>query len=260
MTDTDRRPFEGKVAVVTGASRGLGRAIAVALGDRGAFVAINYLRNHKEAKDTLSEVRREGGDGALYPADVRDSAQVAKLFSRVFGERRRVDILVNNAGITRDEHFVMMRAQSWEAVMATDLNSVFHCSKAVVRLMCAARLGVIVNIGSGSGISPRAGQVNYSAAKSALIGYSRSLARELAHNRVRVIVVAPGFTRTSMSEIVPALAVEESLRKIPLGRWAAPEEVAEVVAWAVSDEAAFLTGQTLVVDGGRAAIEQDYGF
>ena len=260
MTDTSKRPFEGQVAVITGASRGLGRAIAIALGSRGAFVAINYLRNRKEAEHALGEVCREGGDGALYPADVRDPAQVAKLFSTVFGERRRVDILVNNAGITRDEHFIMMRAQSWETVIATDLDGVFLCSKAVVRQMCAARAGVIVNIGSGSGISPRVGQVNYSSAKSALIGYSRSLARELAHNGVRVNVVAPGFTRTSMSELLPAQVVQESLRKIPLGRWAAPEEVADVVAWVVSDEAAFLTGQTLVVDGGRAAMEQDYGF
>ena len=160
MSPDDSRPFEGKVAVVTGASRGLGRATAVALGAGGAFVAINYLRNRAEAELTLREVRREGGDGAVYAADVRDPAQVAKLFQAVFGERRRVDILVNNAGITRDEHLIMMRAQSWEAVISTNLDGVFFCSKAVVRQMCAARSGVIVNIGSGSGISPLFETVN----------------------------------------------------------------------------------------------------
>jgi 3-oxoacyl-[acyl-carrier protein] reductase len=260
MSDREDRSLEGRVALVTGASRGLGRAISVALGRRRAFVGINYLQNHKEAERTLSEVRSSGGDGALYPTDVRDQRQVAEMFHALLSVRSRVHILVNNAGIRRDEHFVMMRQPNWQAVIETDLDSAFYCSKAVVRQMCAARQGVIISIGSGSGLSPRPGQVNYSSAKSALIGYSRSLAREVARNGVRVNVVAPGFTHTSMSEMLPHDVIEESIRKIPLGRWATPDEVAEVVCWVASDEAAFLTGQTLVVDGGRAAVEQDFGY
>jgi 3-oxoacyl-[acyl-carrier protein] reductase len=249
-----------RIAIVTGASRGLGRAIAVALSAPGAFVAINYLQQHAEAEATLARVRSAGGEGALYPADIRDAGQVAAMFGGIYRELGRVDILVNNAGITRDEHLLLMRPQNWDAVIQTNLNSVFLCSKAVIRRMCAARRGVIIIIGSGSGISPRAGQVNYSSAKSAVIGYSRSLAREVAPNGVRVNVVAPGFTSTPMTAALPAPVQHESLQRIPLGRWAKPEEVAAVVAFVASDQAAFITGQTLVVDGGRAAMEQDYGF
>jgi 3-oxoacyl-[acyl-carrier protein] reductase len=165
---------------------------------------------------------------------------------------------VNNAGITRDEFFLMMKPATWEMVLNVNLNGVYYCCKAVARAMCAAGRGVIINIGSGSGISPRMGQVNYGATKSALIGFTRSLARELAPKGVRALVVAPGFTRTEMSQVVPADSVETSLRLISLGRWGLPEEIATVVGFMASDDAAQITGQTIVADGGRTAGEQDF--
>jgi 3-oxoacyl-[acyl-carrier protein] reductase len=249
-----------RIAVVTGASRGLGKAIARELARRGAFVVINYRRNEDEAKKTLQLIESEGGQGRLYGADVARPEQLQKMFQELYKDHKRIDILVNNAGINRDELFIMMRQQSWDELMNVHLNAAFHCCKAVVRQMCAARRGVIVNIGSGSAISPRPGQVNYSAAKSGLIGFSRSLAREVADKGVRVLHVAPGFTQTQMSDAVSAAVADESVRFIPLGRWGLPEELADVVGYLVSDDAAYVTGQTFVLDGGRGSVEVEYGF
>ena len=259
MSDATGRSMAGRVAIVTGGSRGVGRAIAVALARAGVWVAVTYRHRASEAALTLDRIREGGGMGAVYPADVRDPSQMAALVDALYREHGRIDILVNNAGIARDHYFAMMPAESWHAVIDTDLNGTFVSTKAVVRRMCSVKRGVIISIGSGSGISPRPGQVNYSSAKSALIGYSRSLARELAPFGIRVNVVAPGFTATPMTEALPASVVDDSLRRIPLGRWAQPDEISAVVAFAASDDAAFLTGQTLVVDGGRTAVEQEFG-
>jgi 3-oxoacyl-[acyl-carrier protein] reductase len=252
------RSLGGRVALVTGGSRGLGKAISLELARKGAFVAINYNRNSEEALKTLDLVQAAGSDGALFRADAGSAAAVASMFDDLLRKKGRIDILVNNAGITRDEPFPMMRQESWRMVLETDLHSVYLCCKAAIRPMCAARRGVIINIGSGSGISPRPGQVNYSAAKSAVIGFTRSLAREAARNNIRVLVVAPGFTATDMSQSLPASVIEASLKKIPLGRWGLPEEVASVVAYLATDDASFITGNTMIVDGGRAAAEQDF--
>jgi 3-oxoacyl-[acyl-carrier protein] reductase len=260
MCDVTDQSLAGRIAIVTGASRGVGRAIAVKLASAGAYVAVNYRQSSSEAELTLRRIQEAGGTGALYPADVRDAGQIAALVDTVYRQHGRIDILVNNAGIARDHYFLLMPAESWHTVIDTDLNGVFTCTRAVVRRMCSAKRGVIITIGSGSGLSPRPGQVNYSCAKSALIGYSRSLACELAPYGIRVNVVAPGFTATAMSEALTATIVDESLRMIPLGRWAQPDEVSAAVAFAVSDDAAFLTGQTLVIDGGRTALEQEYGY
>lgn len=250
---------KNKVALVTGGSRGIGRHIALELAGRGYFVVINYLSNSEKAESTLAEIRQAGGDGSIHQADVTVADQVQLMIKTIFGAHRRLDVLVNNAGVTRDEMFMMMSATNWHKVMDTNLNSVFHCCKSAIRLMVAQKSGVIINIGSGSGLSPRMGQVNYSSTKSALLGFTRSLAKEVAGYGVRVLVVAPGFTRTEMTDAVSASTMEESLRMIPMGRWGRPEEIANVVGFAASEDAGYLTGVTLVVDGGRAGSEQDFG-
>jgi 3-oxoacyl-[acyl-carrier protein] reductase len=248
---------EKRVAVITGGSRGLGRAVALELARRGAFVAINYRANVREAQEALRLVEVAGGNGALYRADVADAAAVQAMFAQVLRERGRVDVLVNCAGITRDEYFATMRPESWRDVMQTNLNGTYYCCKAVVRSMCAAGRGAIINIGSGSSVSPRAGQVNYGASKSSLLGLSKSLAREVADRGVRVMLVAPGFIETDMSKALPDRVVAESLKLIPLGRWGQPEEVADVVAFLASEEAGYITGQAVLIDGGRLAVEND---
>lgn len=252
------RDLSGRIALVTGGSRGLGRAISVELAQKGAFVAVNYRRSGEEALRTLELIREAGSDGELFPADVRNGDAVNSMFDELLRERRRIDILINNAGVTRDQPYLMMKEEDWQSVLQTDLHSLFFCCKAALRPMCSARRGVIINIGSGSGISPRPGQVNYSSAKSALIGFSRSLAREAARYNVRILVVAPGFTATDMSQALPTNIIQDSFRKIPLGRWGLPEEVASVVGFLASNDADFISGQTFIVDGGRAAMEQDF--
>jgi 3-oxoacyl-[acyl-carrier protein] reductase len=256
------RDLEQRVAVVTGGSRGLGRAIAVELGGRGAFVVVNYRteRNAGEAAKTVDLVREAGGDGEVIQADVSKPEQVQAMFKAVFAAHKRVDMLINNAGITRDEFFVMMRPQSWFDLIDVHLNGVFHCTKAVIRNMCAARRGVIINIGSGSALVPMPGQVNYSASKAGLLGLSRSLAREVADKNVRVLHLAPGFFKTDMTETLDPAFIAETYRVTPLGRWGEPEELASLVGFLASDDASYITGQTILVDGGRGAIESEYGF
>lgn len=248
-----------KIALVTGGSRGIGRAVSLELASRGYHVVINYLSNQETAEATLAEIQARGGRGSLYQADVTNADQVQAMFKSIFATHRRLDVLVNNAGVTRDEPFMMMQMASWQKVLDTNMNSVFHCCKSAVRLMMARKSGVIINIGSGSGLSPRKGQVNYSTTKSGLLGFSRSLAREVASYGIRVLVVAPGFTKTEMAEAVSASAAAESIRMIPMGRWGLPIEIAKVVGFAASEDASYMTGVTIVVDGGRAGAEQDFG-
>ena len=248
-----------KVALVTGGSRGIGRHVSLELAARGYFVAINFLRDRDSAESTLAEIQAAGGTGALFQADVTVPEQVQAMIKAIATSQRRIDLLVNNAGVTRDGVFMMMTADNWLKVLDTNMNSVFHCCKAVIRYMIAQKSGVIVNIGSGSGISPRMGQTNYSTTKSGIIGFTRSLAREVANNGVRVLTVAPGFTRTEMADSVSAATVAESLRMIPMGRWGMPQEIAKVVGFVASDDAAYLNAVTIIVDGGRAGAEQDFG-
>jgi 3-oxoacyl-[acyl-carrier protein] reductase len=251
--------LDGRVAVVTGGSRGLGRAMVLELGQRGAFVIINYRRNKREAARTLEALQAEGGSGATHAADVTDPGQVDRMFEQVYGTHGRVDVLVNNAGIIRDSFFIMMKNESWTDAIAAHLHATFYCTKAVIRAMCAAERGVVINIGSGSAFSPRPGQVNYSASKSGLLGFTRSLAREVAGKGVRVVTVAPGFTATDMSDAVPAEVEARTLRLIPMRRWGQPAEIAGAVGFLASDDAASITGQTIILDGGRVVVEQEYG-
>jgi 3-oxoacyl-[acyl-carrier protein] reductase len=247
------------VAVVTGASRGIGRAIAIELAAMGAFVCINYRQNEAEAKAALAEVCELGGEGKLFQVDVAIAEQVDTWFRQVYSDHGRIDILVNNAGVTRDTALMTMQPRDWHTVIQTDLNSAFYCAKSVTRRMCGAKRGLIVNIGSGSAFSPRISQVNYSSAKSALIGFTRSLAREVAAHGVRVNTVAPGFTSTEMSATLSQAVISDSLAKIPLNRWGTPQEIASFVGFLALPDAHFLNGQTMVVDGGRYALEQEFG-
>jgi 3-oxoacyl-[acyl-carrier protein] reductase len=254
------RLLDGRIAVVTGGSRGLGSAVAVDLARHGAFVCVNYLRNQRDAERTLARIREAGGDGDIYPADVRQPDAVQTMFQTILKKHKRVDILVNNAGITRDEYFVLMRTQSWQDLIDVHLNATFFCTKSVIRAMCATRRGVILNIGSGSSLLAMPGQVNYSASKAGLLGFSRSLAREVADRGVRVLHIAPGFFETDMTATLDPRFVDSTFKATPIGRWGYPDELATVVTYLASDDAAFLTGQTVVVDGGRGAIETEFGF
>ena len=255
----DSISLKGKVAVVTGASRGLGRAMAIELGRLGAFTIINYVKEESGAQQTLEEVKAAGGDGALAMADVRNQAQVQAMFLHIFKTYKKVDLLVNNAGITRDEYFLMMRPQSWLDTIDVHLNGVFYCSKAVIRNMCAAKKGVIVNIGSGSALVAMPGQVNYSASKAGLLGFTRSLAREVADKGVRVVHVAPGFFESDMTATLDPKFIKETFDVTPLGRWGSGAELASLVAFIASDDSAFFTGHSLIVDGGRGAVETEFG-
>ncbi len=248
-----------QVAVVTGGSRGLGRAMALELGRRGAHVAINFRRNEKEGRHTLEQLQAAGGKGSLHQADVTDPKQVQQMFQEVFKHHRRLDILINNAGITRDAYFLMMSVNDWRDVLDVDLNGVFHCSKAAVRIMAGQRRGVIINIGSGAGLVAQPGQINYSAAKSGLLGFSRSLAREVAAKGVRILHVAPGFFKTEMAETLSKDFIAETYRLTPLGRWGTAEELAALVAFLASDDARCFSGQTITIDGGRGAVEAEFG-
>lgn len=242
---------EKPVVLVTGASRGLGRAIAIDFGKRDYHVIVNYRREHREAQTTAEAIRLAGGTVELRQADISKAEDLPGLFH----DLKRLDVLVNNAGITRDELLIMMKAQSWNSVMETNLTAVFRCTKFAANLMLAAKGGTIVNIGSSSAMSARVGQANYCSAKAAMLGYTRSLARELAPAGIRVVTVAPGFTVTDMAESVSEKASKEAMERIPLGRWAKPKEVVSAVAFAASSAARCFTGHTLLVDGGRTSFE-----
>ncbi|MBL8259891.1 MAG: 3-oxoacyl-ACP reductase FabG [Candidatus Competibacteraceae bacterium] len=249
--------LDQRIALVTGGSRGLGRAVALELARRGAWVAINYRRREREARETLAQLRAEGGQGAAYRADVTDPDQVRRMFETVFDRHRRLDILVNNAGIIRDAYFLLMSARDWRDVLEVDLNGPFHCSKEAVRIMAGRGGGVIVNIGSGLVAQP--GQVNHSAAKAGMAGFSRALAREVAPRGIRVMHVAPGFFKTEMSETLSRDSIEASYQLTPLERWGLPEELAALVAFLASDDARCFSGQSIAIDGGRSAVEAEFG-
>ena len=242
--------LEGKVALVTGSARGIGRAIAEVLAQRGANVAITD-RNAEMAAATAQEMTAKYGRKVpAFPVDVSDSASVKTMVDQVIAEFGRIDILVNNAGTTRDNLIMRMDEPDWDLVLNINLKGVFNCSKAVVRPMMKQRYGRIVNISSVSGLAGQAGQANYSASKAGVIGLTKALARELGSRQITVNAVAPGFIPTELTKDLPAELKESSLTGIPLGRWGTPEEIAYAVAFLASDQAAYITGHVLSVDGG----------
>jgi 3-oxoacyl-[acyl-carrier protein] reductase len=242
-----------KVALVTGGSRGIGRAIGLELANRGHRVALNYYPgNEDEAAHALDEIKAVGGEGIIVQADVTDSASVDELYATVSEQLGPVDILVNNAGITRDGLLMRMDASDWDAVVATNLRSVYLCSKAALRPMLRSKWGRIISVSSVAGISGNAGQANYAASKAGVIGFTKSVAKEVGSRGVTVNAIAPGFIDTDMTRSLPEEVREAAKQAIALGRFGLPREVASAAGYLASDEAAFITGQVLVVDGGMA--------
>ncbi len=242
--------LDGKTALVTGASRGIGRAIALRLAAEGANIAINYAGNTAKAEETKAAIEAAGGKAALFQADVSDSAQVEQMVASVLETFGSLDILVNNAGITRDGLLMRMKEEDFDAVLDTNLKGIFHVTKAVTKIMMKQRSGRIVNMASVVGIIGNAGQTNYAAAKAGVIGFTKSAARELAARAITVNAVAPGFIATDMTAAMPEKAKEATLAAIPLRRMGTPEDVANAVLFLVSDQAAYITGQVVKVDGG----------
>jgi 3-oxoacyl-[acyl-carrier protein] reductase len=244
------RQLADKVAVVTGASRGIGRAVALGLASRGAAVVINYYSGSAAAAETLAAVEGTGGKGMLFQADVADANACEAMVSAALDNFGRIDILVNNAGITRDNILARMRQDEWQSVLDTNLTGAFNCTKAVLRPLLRQKTGGrIINISSVVGLSGSAGQANYAAAKAGLLGMTKSLARELASRQITVNAVAPGFIATEMTAVLPATLQEGMLSKVPLGRVGTAEEVAEAVIF-LAEAGTYITGQVITVDGG----------
>lgn len=240
----------GKTAIVTGGSRGIGRAAALTLAEAGADVAVIYAGNTAAAEETVRLIEEKGRKGLAIQCDVADEAAVTAMVKDVKKELGRIDILVNNAGITRDGLLMIMKEADWQAVLDTNLTGAFHCTKAVTRLMMKQRNGSIINITSVVGETGNAGQANYAAAKAGLIGFTKSVAKELASRNIRCNAIAPGCIETDMTAVLGEDTVDAMIKTIPMGRVAQPEEVAKAVLFLASDDASYITGQTLNVDGG----------
>jgi 3-oxoacyl-[acyl-carrier protein] reductase len=239
---------KGQVALITGASRGIGRAIALSLAKEGANVVVNYASSSAAAEEVVAEITQGGGSAIALQADVSKADQVDALVNATMEKWHRLDILVNNAGITRDTLLLRMKPEDWQAVIDINLTGVFLCTRAASKIMLKQKSGRIINITSVSGLMGNPGQANYSAAKAGVIGFTKTIAKELASRGITVNAVAPGFINTDMTSDVKS---EEILKFIPLGRFGQPEEVAGMVRFLAADSAAsYITGQVLNVDGG----------
>ena len=245
MTD-----MKNQVALVTGGSRGIGRAICLELAARGALALVNYRRSAAAAEALVAEITSAGGAAAAMQADVSCAKETQALFKTALANHGRLDILVNNAGITADNVIMRLKPEEFDAVIATNLRSAWLCCRAAARSMMRARRGSIINISSVVGIAGNAGQSNYAASKAGLLGMTKSLAKELAGRGIRVNAVAPGFVETDMTADLSAELRERAIAAIPLGRIGNPQDIASAVAFLASADAAYITGQTLVVDGG----------
>lgn len=239
-----------KTALVTGASRGIGAAIAKKLAARGFMVIINYGHSSAAAEEVKNQIEQAGGQAVLMQGDVSSGDDVDRMFKDIKKTWGRLDVLVNNAGINRDTLLVRMKEDQWDAVLSTDLKSVFFITKAAASLMMRQRSGSIINIASVVGITGNAGQANYAAAKAGVIGFTKSVAKELAARGIRVNAIAPGFIETDMTDAIPEKIREGMLETIPLRRGGKAEDVANAVAFLASDDAGYIIGQVLKVDGG----------
>ena len=242
--------FEDQVALVTGGSRGIGRAICLELAARGALVAVNYKRSADAAEDLVAEITAAGGAAEAFQADVSSADQVQALFKSVLAQRARIDILVNNAGITEDNVIMRLKPKDFDDVIASNLRSAWLCCREAARSMMRKRSGTIINITSVVGIAGNGGQSNYAASKAGMVGITKSLAKELAVRGIRVNAVAPGFVETDMTADLSADLRERAIEAIPLGRMGNPQDIAKTVAFLASPDASYITGQTIIVDGG----------
>ncbi|MBQ1249445.1 MAG: 3-oxoacyl-[Selenomonadales bacterium] len=242
--------LEGKVALVTGASRGIGRAVAIRLAKSGAKIAVNYAGNQAAAEEVKQIIEQNGGEAILVQADISNAESVDAMVAAVMEAFGRIDILVNNAGITRDTLLMRMKEADWNAVIQTNLTGVFYVTKAVSKIMMKQRYGKIVNMSSVVGLMGNAGQANYAAAKAGVIGFTKSMAKELAARNITVNAIAPGFIATDMTAVLSDKVKEDLATKIPMGRLGEADDIASAVLFLVSDSASYITGQTLNVDGG----------
>lgn len=244
--------LKGKVAVVTGASRGIGKAIAEHLAKNGATVIINYNGSFERAKEVETEICQDGGIAEAIQCDVADFSACENFIADVIKKYGRIDILVNNAGITRDNLMMKMKEEDFDAVISTNLKGAFHCMKFASRQMLKQKSGKIINISSVSGVMGNAGQTNYSASKAGIIGLTKSAARELASRHITVNAIAPGFIQTEMTDVLSDSVKMAVTAQIPLGKFGQPEDVAHMAVFLASENADYITGQVICVDGGMA--------
>ena len=242
---------DSRVVIVTGGSRGIGRQIALKFAQEGAkIIILHYDPDETASDEALSMLREKGVEAKSYKVDVSSHDTVTSLFSDIIKKHGRIDVLVNNAGITRDSLLMRMRVSDWDMVMAVNLKSVFNCTQAVIRKMMKQRSGRIVNISSVVGQIGNAGQANYSASKAGIMGFTKTVAREVAPRGITVNAVAPGFIDTEMTAVLPEQVKEDFIKQIPIGRFGKPEDVAETVYWLCSEAAGYITGQVIHVNGG----------
>lgn len=242
--------FRGRTVVVTGASRGLGQHLALAFAREGAYVAIGYRSHRDEAKATFSACRDAGGDAELVGFDVRDRDAVRRALAELDRKRDGIDVLVNNAGVHRDALFAVAPPDDWDEVVSVNVTGVYNCTHAVVRPMMARRRGAIINVASVSALRPTDGRAAYAASKTAVIGFTRAIGRELAPSGVRVNAIVPGYVETGMAARLDWKRREQATERVPLGRFATPDEVSAAALFLASDEARYVIGHALVVDGG----------
>ncbi|ALC81027.1 MULTISPECIES: 3-oxoacyl-[acyl-carrier-protein] reductase [Bacillus] len=242
--------LENKVALVTGASRGIGKAIALSLAEQGANVVVNYAGNEEKANEVVNQIQSLGQEAFAFKADVSSQEEVQKMVKETVGKFGSIDILVNNAGITKDNLLMRMKENEWDDVININLKGVFNCTKAVTRQMMKQRSGRIINVSSIVGVSGNPGQANYVAAKAGVIGLTKSSAKELASRNITVNAVAPGFISTDMTDKLSDEVQEEMLKVIPLARFGEPDDISGVVTFLASEKSAYITGQTINIDGG----------
>ena len=244
--------LQGKVAVVTGGSRGIGRAIALALGGAGARVAVTCTQQRGAAEEVIAALKDMGTEGRVYQFDVADFEAVSQAFDQITTDFGGLDVLVSNAGVTRDQLLVRMKPSEWDAVLQTNLTGTFNCNRAAARAMLRQRSGRIINITSVAGLTGNPGQTNYAASKAGIVGFTKALAKELAPRNVTVNAVAPGFIETDMTQVLPDSQRQAVLQQIPAARFGVPEDVAACVLFLSTERAQYITGEVIRVSGGLA--------
>lgn len=242
--------LKDKVAVITGGSRGIGRAICLRLAKSGASVVINFTKDSEKAQNVADEIKESGGAGLIFQADVSDIQQAGNLIEFAIQKFGKIDILVNNAGITSDNLLIRMKEEEWDKVISTNLKGVFNCTQPAIKYMIKQRNGVVINISSVIGVTGNAGQSNYAASKAGVIGFTKSVAREVASRGIRLNVVAPGFIETDMTESLSTEFKDSIIEKIPLKKFGEADSVAALVEFLASEEADYITGQVINIDGG----------